>query len=187
MIWDPKTKLVSPQFHVMFEDNFYTVQAPDPNIKQSDIKDRLFHTNRYIYDDPFGNEQTYIFTPGGANIHPDTSTPTIETCQASFTATLSSKTQQHLLANSTTRQKSIISMQDLMILHTNHIYPQSPKDGIKAYKHLHHIDMQIHSIPKSPQQKAQEMELSDLHNEELRIFALEYSTSNTEPSNQFDH
>jgi hypothetical protein len=33
MIWDPKTKLVSPQFHVMFDDNFDTVQAPDPNIK----------------------------------------------------------------------------------------------------------------------------------------------------------
>jgi hypothetical protein len=47
--------------------------------------------------------------------------------------------------------------------------------------------MQIHSIPKSPQQKAQEMELSDLHHEEFRIFALEYNTSDTEPSNQFDH
>jgi hypothetical protein len=94
---------------------------------------------------------------------------------------------QHLLANSTPRQQSILSMQDLMILHTNHIYPQSPKDDFKAYKHLHGIDMQIHSIPKSPQQKAQEMELSDLHHEEFKIFALEYNTSNTEPSNQFDH
>jgi hypothetical protein len=34
MVWDPKTKLVSPQFHVMFDDNFDTFQAPDPNIKQ---------------------------------------------------------------------------------------------------------------------------------------------------------
>jgi hypothetical protein len=25
MVWDPKTKLVSPQFHVMFDDNFDTV------------------------------------------------------------------------------------------------------------------------------------------------------------------
>jgi hypothetical protein len=36
--------------------------------------------------------------------------------------------------------------------------------------------MQIHSILNSPQQKAQEMELSDLHHEEFRIFALEYNT-----------
>jgi hypothetical protein len=87
MVWDPKTKLVSPQFHVMFDDNFDTVQAPGPNIKQSDTMDRLFQTKRYIYDDPFGNEHTYLLNSGGANIHPDTLTPTIETCQASFTAT----------------------------------------------------------------------------------------------------
>jgi hypothetical protein len=47
--------------------------------------------------------------------------------------------------------------------------------------------MQIHSIPKCPQQKAQEMELSDLHHEEFKIFALEYNTCDTEPSNQFGH
>jgi hypothetical protein len=187
MIWDPKTKLISPQFHVMFNDNFDTVQAPAPNIKQSDTMDRLFQTNIYIYDVPFGKKHTYLFTSGGANIHPDTLTPTIETCQASFTATSSSETQQHLLANSTTRHKSILSMQDIMILHTNHIYPQTPKDDFKAYKHLHRIDMQIHSIPKSPQQKAQEKELSDLHHKEFRIFALEYNTSNTKPSDRFDH
>jgi hypothetical protein len=29
--------------------------------------------------------------------------------------------------------------------------------------------MQIHSIPKSPKQKAQDMELSDLHDEEFKI------------------
>jgi hypothetical protein len=56
MVWDPKTKLVLPQFHVMFDDNFDTVQAPDPNIKQADTMDRLFKTHRYTYDDPFGNE-----------------------------------------------------------------------------------------------------------------------------------
>jgi hypothetical protein len=78
-------------------------------------------------------------------------------------------------------------MQDLMILHTNHIYPQSHKDGVKAYKHLHGIYMQIQSIPKSPQQKAQEMELSDLHHEEFKIFALEYNACDTEPTNKFDH
>jgi hypothetical protein len=59
MVWDPKTKLVSPQFHVI---NFDSVKAPDPNIKQSDTMDRLFKINRYIYDDPFGNEHTYLFT-----------------------------------------------------------------------------------------------------------------------------
>jgi hypothetical protein len=123
MIWDPKTKLVSPQFHVMFDDNSDTVQAPDPNIKQSETMDHLFQSNRYIYDDPFGNEHTYLFVYGGANIHPDNLTPTIETCQASFTATSSSKTQHHLLSNSTPRQPSILSMQDITILHTNHIYP----------------------------------------------------------------
>jgi hypothetical protein len=56
-------------------------------------------------------------------------------------------------------------MQDLVILNANNIYPQSIKDDFKAYTHLHGIDMQIHSIPKSPKQKAQEMELSDLHHE----------------------
>jgi ribosomal protein L30E len=71
--------------------------------------------------------------------------------------------------------KSILSMQDLMILHANNIYPQSSRDDFKAYKHLHGIDMQIHSITKSPNQKAQEMELSELHHEEFKIFALEYN------------
>jgi hypothetical protein len=150
VVWDPKTKLVSPQFHVMFDDNFDTVQAPDPNIKQSDTMDRLFQTNRYIYDDPFGNEHTYLFTSGGANIHPDNLTPTIEICQTSFTTTSPSETQQNISADNTTRNKSILSMLDRMILHTNHIYPQSHKDDVKAYKHLHGIDMQIHPIPKSP-------------------------------------
>jgi hypothetical protein len=76
-VWDPKTKLVSPQFHVMFDDNFDTVKAPDPNIKQSDTMDRLFKTNRYTYDDLFGNEHIYLFSYGGADIHPDNLTPTI--------------------------------------------------------------------------------------------------------------
>jgi hypothetical protein len=46
MVWDPKTKLVSPQFHVMFDDNFDTAKAPDPNIQQTDTMDILFKTNR---------------------------------------------------------------------------------------------------------------------------------------------
>jgi hypothetical protein len=144
-------------------------------------------TDIYIYDDPFGNEHTYLFTSRGANIHPDNLTPTIEICQTSFMTMPPSETQHNISADNTTRKKSILSMQDLMILHTNHIYPQSHKYDFKAYKHLHGIDMQTHSIPKSPQQKAQEMELSDLHHEEFRIFALEYNTCDTEPSNQFDH
>jgi hypothetical protein len=80
MVWDPKTKLVSPQFHVMFDDNFDTVQSPNPNIKQVDTLDLLFKTSRYTYDDPCGNEHTYLFSHGGADIHPDNLTPTIETC-----------------------------------------------------------------------------------------------------------
>jgi hypothetical protein len=125
MVWDPKTKLVSPQSHVMFDDNFNTVQAPDPNIKQSDTMDRLFKTNRYLYDDPFGNEHTYIFTYGGADIHPDNLTPTIETCQTSLTMTSFSEPQRKTSAENNTHNKSIISLQDLMILHANNIYPQS--------------------------------------------------------------
>jgi hypothetical protein len=74
-----------------------------------------------------------------------------------------------------------------MILHANTKYPQSNNDYFKAYKHLHGIDMQIHSIPKSLKQKAHEMELSDLHHEEFKIFALEDNTSSTEPTNELDH
>jgi hypothetical protein len=149
--------------------------------------DRLFKTNRYTYDDPFGYEHTYLFSHGGADIHPDHLIPTVETCQASFTMTPCSDTQRNNSAKNNPQKKFILSMQDLMILHANNVYPQSNKDGFKAYKHLHGIDMQIHSIPKSPKQKAQEMELSDLHHEEFKIFAMEYNTSNTEPTNELDH
>jgi hypothetical protein len=176
MVWDPKTKLVSPQFHVMFDDNFDTVKAPDLNIKQADTMDRLFKTNRYTYDDPFGNEHTYLFSYGGEDIHPENLTPTIETCQVSFMMTPCSDTQRNNSAKNNPQNKSILSMQDLVILHANNIHPQSNKDDFKAYKHLHGIDMQIHSIPKSPNQKAQEMELSDLYHGEFKIFALEYNT-----------
>jgi hypothetical protein len=171
----------------MFDDNFDTVQAPDPNIKQSDTMDRLFQTNIYLYDDPFGNEHTYLFTYGGGRHTPRQLKPTIETCQTSFTTTSSSEKQQNILDDNTTQNKPILSMWDLMILQANHIYPQSHKDDVKAYKHLHGINMQIHSIPKSQQQNAQEMELYDLHHEEFKISALEYNTYNTEPTNQFDH
>jgi hypothetical protein len=192
MVWDPKTKLVWPQFHVMFDDNFDTVQAPDPNIKHADTMDRLFKTNRYTYDDPFGNEHTYLFYHGGADIHPYNLTPTIETCQASFTMTPThdehhSDTQNNTSTENTPKNTSILSMQDLVILHANDIYTQISKDDFKTYKHLHGIGMQIHSTPKSLKQKAHDMELSDLHHEEFKIFALEYNTSSTEPNNELDH
>jgi hypothetical protein len=53
MIWDPKTKLVSAQFHMVFDDNFKTVQPPNQEIKMDDTMDRLFKTSNYNYDDPF--------------------------------------------------------------------------------------------------------------------------------------
>jgi hypothetical protein len=162
----------------MFDDNFDTVQAPDPNIKQADMMDRLFKTNIYTYYDLFGNEHIDLFSHGGADIHPENLTPTIETFQASFTMTPThdehhSDTQNKTSTENTPKNTSILIMQDLVILHTNNIYPQSSKDDFKAYTHVHVIDIQIHSIPKSPKQKAQEMELSDLHHEEFTIFALE--------------
>jgi hypothetical protein len=92
-----------------------------------------------------------------------------------------SEPQRNISAENNTQNKSILSMQDRMILHAKHIYPQIHKDDVKAYKHQHGIDMQIHSIPKSPKQKQQEMEVSDLHYEEFKIFALEYNTYNTDP------
>jgi hypothetical protein len=192
MVWDPKIKLVSPQFHFMFDDNFDTVQAPDPNITQADNMNRLFKANSYKYDDPVGNEHTYLFSHWGVDIHTDNLTPNIETCQASLTMTSThdehhSDTQNNTSTENTHNNKSILSMQDLVILQANNIFPQSSKDDFKAYKHLHGIAMQIHFIPKSPKQKAQDMELSDLHDEEFKIFALEYNISSTEPNNELEH
>jgi hypothetical protein len=108
MVWDPKTKLVTPQLHVMFDDNFDTVKAPDPNIKQADTMEHLFKTNTYVYDDPFGNEHTYLFSHGGADIHPDNLTPTIETCQASFTKTPCSDTQNNSTKKTPTTNQSLV-------------------------------------------------------------------------------
>jgi hypothetical protein len=125
MVWDPNTKLVSPQFHVMFDDNFDTVQVHNPNINQADTTDRLFKTNIYAYDDPFGKEPAYLVSHRVAYIHPDNLTPTIETCQASFTMTPCSDTQQNNSTENNPNNKSILSMQDLMILHANNIYPSA--------------------------------------------------------------
>jgi hypothetical protein len=101
--------------------------------------DPLFQTNRYLYDDPFGNEHTYLFTYGEADKHPYNLTPPIETCQTSFMMTSSSETQRNISAENTTQNKSILSMQDIMILHENHIYPQSHKYDFRAYNtHTRH-------------------------------------------------
>jgi hypothetical protein len=176
----------------MFDNNFDTVQAIDPNITHTDTMDRLFKTNSYKYDDPFGNENTYLFSHGGVDIHLDNLTHNIETCQESLTMISThdehhSNTQINTSTTNTHHNKSILSMQDLLILHANHILPQHSKYDFKAYKHLHDIDMQIHSIPKSPKQKAQDMGLSDLHEEEFKIFALEYNTTHTENNSNLDH
>jgi hypothetical protein len=69
-----------------------------------------------------------------------------------------SDTQNNTSTENNLKNTSILSMQDLAILHSNNICLQSSKDYFQAYKHLHGIDMQIHSIPKSPKQKAQEMD-----------------------------
>jgi hypothetical protein len=82
---------------------------------------------------------------------------------------------------------SILSMQDIMILHANNIFPQKNKYDFKAYNHVHGIDMQIHSIPKPPTQKARDMGSSDLHEEDFKLFAMEYNTTNDEPDNELDH
>jgi hypothetical protein len=192
IVYDPKKKVVSPQFNVMFDENFDTVQATDPNITHTDTKDRLFKTNSYKYDDPFGNEYTYLFSPGGVDIHPDKLSPNLETCQESMAMTAThddnhSKTPNKPSSENTHNNKSIISVQDLVILHTNNIFTQNSKDDFKAYKYLHDIDMHIHSIPKPPKQKAHDLGLSDLHEEEFKFFAMECNTTNGEPDNKLDH
>jgi hypothetical protein len=49
------TKLVSPQFHVvLFDNNLKTVQPTNQEPKADNTMDRLFKTNNYKYDDPFG-------------------------------------------------------------------------------------------------------------------------------------
>jgi hypothetical protein len=58
MVWDPKTKLVLPQFHVMFDDNFDTVQAPYPNITQADTMDAFITQN---HSHPWSNGAIYTW------------------------------------------------------------------------------------------------------------------------------
>jgi hypothetical protein len=97
-----------------------------------------------------------------------------------------SDTQNNTSTTNKHHNKSILSLKDLLILQANHICPQNSKYDFKLYTHLHCIDMQIHSIPKSPKQKAQDMGLPDLHDKEFKIFALEYKTASTEPNNKID-
>jgi hypothetical protein len=49
---------------------------------------------------------------------------------------LPSETQQNISADNKTRNKSILSMQDLMILHANHIYRQSHKATKMILRHI---------------------------------------------------
>jgi hypothetical protein len=129
----------------------------------------LFKTNSYKYDDPFGNKHTYLFSHGRVDIHPDKLSPNLETCQESMEMTSKhddnhSKTPKTPSTENTHNNKSILSIQDLVIIHDITIlFPKKSKDDVKAYKHLHGIDMQIHSIPKAQKQKNHNMGLSDLH------------------------
>jgi hypothetical protein len=132
-----KAELVSPQYHVIFYDNFDIVQAPDPNVKHSDTMDHLFKTNSYKYDHPFGNEHMYLFSYGGVDIHPENITPNIKTCQELLVMTSThddhhSATQSNASTENIHNNKSMVNMQDLMILHANNIFPQNNKDDFKA-------------------------------------------------------
>jgi hypothetical protein len=106
MVWHPKIKLVLPQFHVMFDDNFDAVQAPDPNITHADTMDRLLKTNSYKYDNPFGNENTYLFSHWGVAIHPYNLTPNIKTCQESLTMTSTHDEHHSDTQNNTSTQNT---------------------------------------------------------------------------------
>jgi hypothetical protein len=46
-----------------------------------------------------------------------------------------SATQNSISTENIHNNKSILSMQDLVILHSNSIFPQNSKDDFKAYKH----------------------------------------------------
>jgi hypothetical protein len=126
-----------------------------------DTMDRLFKTNNYKYDDPpLGNEHTYLFSYEGVDIHPDSLNPDIKSCQESIntpsTAEKSSITSETTSIDSN-GTRSILSIKDIQILHCRNIFPQNRKDDLKAYKHLHSIEIQIHTIPKPPDQTIHDM------------------------------
>jgi hypothetical protein len=128
-------------------------------------------------------EKTYIQT----SFH-----QTLKKCEESMTLTSThddknSETRNDPSEENAHSNNSIISMKDLVILHAKNLFPQNNKYDFKAYTHLHGIDMQIHSITKPPKQKAHDMGLSDLQEEEFILFAMEYNTTNDEPDNGIDH
>jgi hypothetical protein len=91
-------------------------------------------------------------------------------------------------SNEDTRNNiSILSINDLVVIHANTIFSQNNKEDFKAYKHLHGIDRQIHSIPKPPKQKVHDMGLSNRHEEEFKLFSMEYNVTDEEPENELDH
>jgi hypothetical protein len=110
------------------------------------------------------NTQTYLFSYRGVDIHPDSLSPDIETCQDSINnaSTSDAFSIRSIDSNGT---RSILSIKDIQILYSINNFPQNRKDDLNAYKHLHGINMQIHTISKPPNQKIHEMGLSDLHEE----------------------
>jgi hypothetical protein len=56
LIFNPKTQLVSPQYHVVFDEDFETVASSDPAIMASNIalmSDQLFQDHEWIHTDDF--------------------------------------------------------------------------------------------------------------------------------------
>jgi hypothetical protein len=99
-----------------------------------------------------------------------------------------SSTTSETTSHDTNNTRSILIIKDIQIIHTICFPPQDIKDELQAYKHLHGIDMQIHIIPKPPHQMIHDMGLSDLHEEEFKMFSMEYNTdhnSNT-PNNDLE-
>jgi len=62
--WNPQTKLVSPQFHIVFDKHFETVSSQPMAMSAADtqlIYDKLFTSSRWSYDDAYPVEQHYFF------------------------------------------------------------------------------------------------------------------------------
>jgi hypothetical protein len=87
-----------------------------------------------------------------------------------------------------TGTRSILSKTDNHLLHARNVFKQKRKNDLKVYKHLHSIDMQIHTIPKLPNQKIHNMGLSDLHEEGFKLFTMEYNSDlDTPPSSELEY
>ena len=65
LIWNPKTKLVSPQFHVVFDERFETVSpqilARSEPEQNQELFERLFATSTWSYRDNSPYEHPYFF------------------------------------------------------------------------------------------------------------------------------